>query len=206
MNVTEDTVTGRKRGFALVFVMAFAAIIVVFTASVGAQATYNLRLANHRGEVDRAYYSAQTGTQLILSLLREPPAADPMDYNGDGIDGSWLGEDGSLRLAIESTNSEAIAHVYHNIQGYSNAQTTAPDGTTIPEDHFYIISIGVVNGIYDADGDLQSGTEYEATTMGATLDPSFPITPHAIFGYESINIDGVVCLLYTSDAADVYSV
>ncbi len=177
-----------KKGFALVFIMAFTAVITVFTASVGAQASFNLRMATQRGEADRAYYSAQTGTQLILSLLREPPPT--LDYDGDGNPGSWLGEDGSLNLSIDSTQADALAHVFHNIQGYPNAVTTAPDGTTIPPDHFYIVSVGVVNGIYDADGDLQSGTEYEATTMGATLNPSFPITPYAVFGFNSIDING----------------
>lgn len=172
------------------FVMVFAAVITVFTAAVGAQAAFNLKLANQRGETDRAYYAAQTGTQLILSLMREPPP--DLDYDGDGNIGTWLGEDGSMQLTSPSTKSEAIAHVYHNIQGFDHATTTAPDGTVIPPDHFYIISVGVVNGVYDASGNLQSGVSYEANTMGASLNPSYPIIPFAIFGFTGVDIDGSV--------------
>ncbi|HIB68015.1 MAG TPA: hypothetical protein EYO33_23695, partial [Phycisphaerales bacterium] len=106
--------------------------------------------------------------------------------------GPWLAEDASLHLEIPATNAEAKAHVYHNFQGFPNPQPVAPDGTKIPEDHFYIISVGVVNGVYDADGNLKSGIEYEANTMGSTLNPSYPLTPQAIFGYDEIDVDGQV--------------
>ena len=144
-----------RKGFALIFVMAFAAIVAVFAAVTGAQATYNMRLTANRGHSDRAYYAANTGTQLILSLMREPPS--DRDFDLDGNVGTWLGEDCSVMLPMVSINADTFARVYHNIQGFGNAQGSAPDGTIIPPDCFYIVSLGVVNGTYDGAGGVTGG-------------------------------------------------
>jgi hypothetical protein len=180
----------RRRGFALIFVLAFAAIVIVFTAAAGAQANFNLRMGNSRGQTDRAYYAANTGTQLILSLMREPPS--DRDFDGDSVVGTWLGEDCSVSLSMLSTNADCFARVYHNIQGYGNAQDTAPDGTPIPKDCFYIVSLGVVNGEYDALGNIIGGFRQDQATMGATLAPRFPIMPHAAFAFDQLRIEGTV--------------
>lgn len=179
-----------RRGFALIFVLAFTAIIAVFTAATGAQAAYNMRLTANRGHTDRAYYAANTGTQLILSLMREPPS--DRDFDGDGNVGTWLGEDCSVMLPMVSSNSDTFARVYHNIQGFGNAQPTAPDGTVIPPDCFYIVSIGVVNGEYDAAGNLNGGFRQDQATMGATVTPDFPIMPYAAFSFDMLDIQGEV--------------
>ena len=177
-------------GFALVFVLAFAAIVAVFTATAGAQAAYNLHLASGRGQTDRAYYAANTGTQMILGLLREPPV--DYDYDGDGVEGTWLGEDGSLYFSMEKSQSEAFAHVYHNIKGYDHAVTEAPDGTKIPPECFYIISLGNLDGNPSDGMATPGGVQYNQATMGSTLTPSFPILPQAAFAFETLTITDAV--------------
>jgi hypothetical protein len=181
---------GKRRGFALLFVLAFAACVVTFTAVIGSQAAYNMHLSTNRGETDRAYYAANTGTQLILSCMREPPS--DRDFDNDGVDGTWLGEDCSVFWPMPSSNSMVFAHVYHNIPGFPHAQTAAPDGTSIATDHFYVISIGAVNAVLDPSGNLVGGVRYEQATMGATLQPSFPMLPQAAFSYDHLTVNGTV--------------
>lgn len=192
----------------MLFVLAFAAVVVVFTAAMGSQATYNLRLASTRGQSDRAYYAANTGTQVILSLLREPPEPTDPDMVPLGLpaDWSWLANDCSAIIPMPSTNSDAFAHLYHNIQGFPNATASAPEGTPIAPDNFYIVSVGVVNGEYDAaTGDLDGGVRYEQATMGATMAPSFPIMPHAAFSFDELTIDGLVDHFNSKDGPGPYT-
>lgn len=174
----------KRQGFALLFVLAFAAVVIVFTATIGSEATFNMRLASTRGQTDRAYYAANTGTQLILSLLREPPF---IDTNNDGeMDGeteSWLGTDATMRADLNRSNSQTYAKVYHNIRGFPHASPDIPNSPTkIAPDNFFILSVGVVNAQYE-DGELVGGMRYEQATMGATLTPQFPLLPHAAFSY-----------------------
>ncbi len=183
----------KRRGFALLFVLAFAAVVIVFTATIGSEATFNMRLASTRGQTDRAYYAANTGTQLILSLLREPPF---IDLNNDGeMDGeteSWLGTDATMRADLNRSNSQTYAKVYHNIRGFPHASPDIPNSETkIAADNFFILSVGVVNAQYE-DGELVGGMRYEQATMGATLTPQFPLLPHAAFSSGPMSINGRV--------------
>lgn len=198
----------RKQGFAMLFVLAFAAVVIVFTAAMGSQATYNLRLASTRGQSDRAYYAANTGTQVILALLREPPEPTDPDMLPLGLptEWSWLANDCSAIIPLPSSNSDAFAHLYHNIQGFANAQTEGPDGTPIAPDNFYIISVGVVNGDYDGSGELIGGVRYEQATMGATLAPSFPILSQAAFSFDELNIDGRIDHFNSGDVEGPYNI
>lgn len=182
----------RKSGFALIMVLGFAAVVAVFTAAIGSQAAFNLRIASSRGESDLASYASTTGTQLALSMLREPTDPD------------WLEYDGVLGVTMRATQSASIVHVYHNIGALSNAVEFAPpnvprdEQTAIPPDNFYIISVGVVKPQYDENpssptfGDLTGGTEHQAVTMGSTLTSSFPLMANAVFGYEEVDIQGKI--------------
>ena len=169
------------RGFALIFVLAFAAIIVVFSAVAGSQASFNLKLVSNRGQSDRAYYAATTGTHLILSMLREPPPADP---------DPWLSHDSSLEWPM-SNNTDMFAKVFHNLEGFDHATPEAPDLTKIPPGCFYIVSLGVVNGRFEG-GEIVGGVRYEQTTMGTTLRPSYPLLPHAAYAYDRLTIEDAI--------------
>ncbi|MCA9779645.1 MAG: hypothetical protein KC800_23115, partial [Candidatus Eremiobacteraeota bacterium] len=186
----ETSTSSLKKGYALVLVLGFAAVLAVFTASIASQTALNLRSTERRTQTDLAYYAAQTGTQFIISLLYDPPPPD--DYDEDGYVGTWLGEDRSARVIMDATDSEAIAHLFHNLQGIPGGVSTAPDGTVIPPDYIYITSLGVVNGQYDSDGNLTGGVQHRVTTMGSTLAPDYPLMPQAIYAARRATINGTI--------------
>src|SRR5690349_1264432 len=115
MNTTVSTPASgarkRSRGFGIVLILGFAAILAVFTAGIGAQAAGNLQSVQQRGETDRAYYASYTGVQMTVGLLREPPPSQP----------DWLAYDRSLQLPLDST-SFCLAHLYHNIPTLPGAE------------------------------------------------------------------------------------
>ncbi len=199
-----------KKGFGLIVVLGFAAVLAVFTAAIGAQAAYNLNAVQRQSETDMAYYGAYSGIQLCLALLRQPP---PFNYiSDDGTqEGTWLEINRKVKLALGARSVggtiipgpvEAGARVYHNIEGFPGAvgapgtpvSELPPDGTQVPLNHFYIMAVGEVNH-----GEDTPGVRFEATTMGATIAPIFPTMPHAIFGHERVRVQGN---LYHFDSRD----
>ena len=123
-----------KRGYGLVVVLGFAAVLAVFTAAIGAQASYSLGAVSRRGQTDQAYYGAYTGIQMTIALLREPPQG--VDFNDDGIYGdSWLEMDRKVRLMMPN-GVEAAARLYHNLNGFAGGvddTTTDDDGDGLPD-------------------------------------------------------------------------
>lgn len=195
---TQASKKAPSRGFAILLVLGMAAVLAVFTAGIGAQAAQNLRTIEKRSQTDLAYYAAYSGIQLCLAYLREPP--EDIDFTGDEVPDNWLEEIRSVRVILSSEaqgngarNVQAAARVYHNIEGYIGAESTAPDGTVIPSGHFYIMALGEVDGVYDDDGTMISaGTLVEQTLMGASIAPDFPVMPQAIYAYEQFDLDGEV--------------
>lgn len=171
-----------RLGFALIFVLGFAALMAVFTAVIGSRAQFNLQLAEKRGRSSMSRYASMTGTQLALSMIRQPPPASA----------DWLYTDGAIGARLTAAKAEAIAHAYHNISALPNAVNNAPDGTVIPPNGFYIISVGVVDPVYDESFNLVGGSVHEAVTMGSSLVPSFPTMPQAAFAFGELNVNGTV--------------
>jgi hypothetical protein len=183
----------KKSGFALVIVLGFAAVLTVFTAAVGAQASFSLHAVDRKGQADQAYYGAYTGIQMSLALLKEPP--EGIDFDGDNIPGdSWLEMDRSVLLPLPN-GGQAAARLYHNLDYFTGSirdtgpldengdpANVPPDGTEIPPDHFYIMAVG----------ESASGIQTEAVTMGAAVAPDFPILNHAAYGLSRLNIEGTV--------------
>ena len=175
-----------KRGFGLVIVLGFAAVLAVFTAAVGAQASFALNTVSRKGQADQAYYGAYTGIQLAVSFLKEPPLNQ--DFDGDGVIGdNWLLTDRKVLLDMEN-GVTAASRLYHNLDGLPGGiqdfvdldgdganDNAPPDLTDVPPDHFYVMAVGVT----------ESGVEAEAVTMGSVLAPNFPVLTHAAFALGS---------------------
>ena len=58
-----------KRGYGLVVVLGFAAVLAVFTAAIGAQASYSLGAVSRRGQTDQAYYGAYNTAHLAANCV-----------------------------------------------------------------------------------------------------------------------------------------
>lgn len=180
----------RRQGFALLIILAFAAILAVFTAAMASQTAFNLKTTEHRNQTDKASYAAKTGVQACLAALYEAPLPVRFDYDDDGVNGTWFSEDRNAIIDIKPMNALTVARVFHNIEGMPGQQEDgiAPDGVKIPEGFIYIISVGAVNSNLNELGEIEGGVRHQATTMGVTVGPAYPPMPQAIFARNNLRL------------------
>ncbi len=165
-----------RRGFGLVVVLGVAAVLAIFTGAIGANAAMNLRSVTRQSKVDQAHYAAYTGIQLSMACIKEPPI-DPVTL----LPIPWLETDPSIIVQLRD-NISCTARTYHNIEGMNGRLSTADDGTNIPPNCFYIVSVGSVSQTISA----------SSSSMGAIVAPLFPIIDHAVFGSSLVQVNGTV--------------
>ncbi|GMU54401.1 MAG: hypothetical protein AMXMBFR33_35470 [Candidatus Xenobia bacterium] len=157
-------------------VLGVAAVLAIFTGAIGANAAMNLRSVTRQSKVDQAHYAAYTGVQISMSCIKEPPV-DPVT----GVVIPWLETDPSIIVQLRD-NVSCTARTYHNIEGLNGRLNTADDGTNIPPNCFYIVSVGSVSQTVSA----------SSSSMGAIVAPLFPVIDHAVFGSSLVQVNGLV--------------
>lgn len=179
----------KNRGFALLVVLGFAAVLAVFTVAMASRTVSNLYTTGTRGQVAQASYAAQSGVQGALANLYDPISSPGAAGNSDLANAQWFVTERSLLLESPDSDMMSVSRFYHNIVGAPGRTEIAPDNTVIPQDFFYIISVGMVGATVDSQTyEIEGGVVREATTLGVTVGPAFPLMPQALYADGSINL------------------
>lgn len=182
----------KKRGYALLIVLGFAAVLAVFTASMASRTAFGTQTIHARGQVDKASYAAQSGIQATLANLYDPVPTLSSISGGDTqnlASADWFINNRTVYLDGSEVDMSSMSQVYHNIVGMPGAVDIAPDETVIPKNFFYIISVGLVGAtINEETREFEGGIIREATTIGTIVGPIYPLMPQAIFANGELDL------------------
>jgi hypothetical protein len=154
----------RRRGFALMTVLALAGLLMVVAGAIGAEVMMTQSATKTRLSDSRARFAAYTGLQYAVRLLRTDQA---------------LPTQNALLVLMPGSQSVSFTLQIVDNRGEDGA-IVAPDGTSVPGGAVYCASVGLDNG--------KAGVALHA--MSGMLSNQHPQLTYAAFADQSTELLG----------------
>jgi type II secretory pathway pseudopilin PulG len=131
--------TLRRRGFALLTVLALAGVLMLLAGAVGSEIVSTQTATKDRLSMSRARFAAYTGLQYAVRLVKLdqlPPPPEPGQPN-DPPEEAYL---------VAMPSGEEVSFTLQVTDNREGGAPTARDGTPVPHGAIYCTAVGLDNG------------------------------------------------------------
>lgn len=171
-------IKGRRRGYALITIIALTGLFLTIAGAVGSEVLAGLHNTRVRKSGSTARYAAYAGIQHAVHALRDPNT-DPENLD---------------LTKILMPGSDTVSYSVYITVGDSAGTAVADDGTVVPEGTIYCVAVGV-------DGS-SSGGDVALHAMSGVISDGRPTLKYAAYADQSLKIEGAVQSLSVDSTTD----